>query len=137
VPGSLFGKCAKVHFVDDVSFANHAAPSVIGPSECVRVDHLRRAVRTLRLITRNGVGISHRIVVELETVERPRSCMRCKALVVAVGGGFERNRMRRTRPALQHNLHAPAFGRPYAKVCSACRARVRSHGQSARRFTDG
>src|SRR5262245_68181 len=51
-PGTLWGKSADVHFVDDLSFKAHTSPAVVGPWKVFPVDNLRRSVGTLRLESR-------------------------------------------------------------------------------------
>src|SRR5262249_32295915 len=58
-----------VYFINDLAARIYAAPIVIGPSEALRIDDLRRAVRAFGLIARSRVRIEPLTAVQTEAVK--------------------------------------------------------------------
>src|SRR5215831_6692165 len=58
-----------VHFINDLAAQIHAAPVMIGPSEALRIDDLRRAVRAFGLIARSRIRIEPIPAVQTEAVK--------------------------------------------------------------------
>jgi hypothetical protein len=62
-----------VHFVEDLPFRGDALPVLVCPFEHSRVDYSGRAMGTLRLEPRGGVGIRYWIIVQVVPVQCSRT----------------------------------------------------------------
>ncbi len=95
-PRALSGERADVHLVNDLSISPDAGPFGIAPAEVVRVDHLGRAMRAIRLKAGGRIGIELRIPVQSVTVKRtasdicrfPRSSPRLHVPIESQAGTF-------------------------------------------------
>src|SRR5262245_48765213 len=116
-----------VRFINDLAARIYAAPVVIGPSEALRIDDLRRAVRAFGLIARSRVRAEPLPAVQTEAVKgagahRPdhageitltfRLQLKCPVVRAAFG------------PALDDDLHRLTSWRPNAKMCSPLRQNI-------------
>ena len=120
-PGAFLGERADVELVEHLAFEAHAGPRLIGPCKRVRIDHLRRAVRTERLGARSGIGKTRRTGVEPIAVQRARADRGDERGKVAVSFCSER-RLRRSprRTRLRSTSVTDAmFSGPDAKVRAA------------------
>src|SRR5262249_28214612 len=83
LPRSFFRESADVHFVNDLASHLQTAPIRVAPFELRWIDHARRAMRTVRLITRRRVGMKMLGVVDAETIERAGADIRAAGKISA------------------------------------------------------
>ncbi len=117
-PGPFGSKRADVHLIDDLSANALSLPVLVGPGKRARIHHTRRAMRSLRLRARSGVGMAALAFIDAEAIER--ACIRrCDPGEVSVGLGAQRmKRARRIfiRRRFQRDIHRPGFRRPNAEM---------------------
>ncbi len=93
-PGPFGREGADVQLVEHLALGRlYASPSAIGPALGGRIDDLGRAMQTLRLISRRGIGQDGAVgTAEPEGVARPRGGAADDAGEVAIGLGREPDR---------------------------------------------
>jgi hypothetical protein len=101
-----------VHLIHHLPFKFDSLPAAIPPAVVVRVDHLRRAMRALRLISRDWVRIDKVAVIHAEAVPRTGGSLLDQACKVAALLGLQSvARMgavrRRSGTALDDDFHLP------------------------------
>ena len=118
---------ADMQLVDHLAFERHAAPRIVGPFECPRIDDLRCAVRAVGLEARRRIRVPARIVSEDIPVASARACGG-NAAEIAAGLGGQVGRV----AAFDRDRHTGRRGRPDAKVRAAVGRRLGTDWQSPR-----
>src|SRR4051812_29853390 len=77
-----------MHLIDDLALRRQPAPRPVRPAKTIRVDDLRRAMRTVRLRTRRRIG-KRLVATQAERVARAWPRLRVHATVIAIAFRIE------------------------------------------------
>jgi hypothetical protein len=121
-----------MQLVDDLPFNPGSGPLGVRPEEPRRINDAGRAVRSIRLEARGGVGVQNLVVIEAQAVEgpSPRRCNETGEVPVGLHGEMHAGLF---AVLFNHDRNPASPGRPNADMYPRIVQNVRSDRETTPR----